>query len=198
MKTRVLQLVDDLSVGLADAAQSEYFYDQILYELHHQVLFTECSLVAATAETASYTLPTTAVRQLMFFWDTQQLDELTIEEAEAIFGLTWRDLIGPPEAYVLERETDRTFRLVPTPDTSSKDFSFMFGLPLGVDFPEYAISVVHTNYSADVHVLFDFPLAFAVLAREFLRESDHQDVDFAEACQMVSAYLLGMITNTQA
>lgn len=194
MKTRVLQLVNDLSLQVVDAAQSDYFYDEVIYELGNAELFTTATLVSVTEGTSSYTLPTPAIQKLMVFWDTQELDYLTIMEAETVFGKTWRDLVGSPEAYVVERENDRTFRLVPQPNITSKDFIFMRGLPFGLDFPEYALAVVHTEFKEDVNELFDMPLAFLVLAKEFTRESPHRDLKFAGSCKQMGTFLLSLIT----
>jgi len=193
-KARVLQLIDDISLSLADVAQSEYFYDQILYDLNQAQVFTVATLVSATLNTGSYIVPTNLVKRLMVFWDTQELDELTIEEAAAVYGLTWRDLRGSPEAYVVERENDRTFRLVPQPDVTTKAAIFMRGMPFGLDFPEYSISIVHTFFSEDVNVLFDLPLAFRVLELEFRRESDHTDEQFSAMCKLISDYIFTLIT----
>lgn len=192
MKARVLQLVDDLSLGLAASDMADFYYDQVIYDFGLAELFTTSTLVTASDGTASYTIPTTAIRRLQVFWDTQELDMLTLEEAESVFGMAWRDMVGPPEAYVVEREADRTLRLVPQPDVSSKDFSFAFGLPFGLDFPEYSIVMTHTEFQEDVSVLFDLPIAFFIMTKEFLRESDHQDEPFARACQTIGTVLMNI------
>ena len=192
-KATVLQRVGDLSFGLADQTACDRFYDECVLSLHqHGEWCTEASLVATTDGTATYTIPAAAGRVLAAFYDDQQLSLESAQGMERVLP-AWRDEQGGVQALVVDGESDRTFRLWRTPEADSRDFSFIFGSPLGLDFPGYAVVIVHTDVRADQPAYLELPIAFFVLEREFLRESDHRDPDFAQACREMGEQLLAMV-----
>lgn len=192
-KATVLQRVDDLSFGLADQPACSRFYDEVVLGLHqHGEWCTEASLVATTTDDATYTLPAAAGRLLCAIYDDQQLSLESAQGMERVHP-TWRDERGAVQAVVVDGESDRSFRLWRIPEADSRDFSFLYGSPLGLDFPEYAVVVFHTDVREDQPPYLELPIAFYVLAREFLRESDHRDPDFAAACQQMADQLLAMV-----
>lgn len=192
-KSDVLDLVDTLSRARADRDICSTYYDDIVYEMALQGTLTAASLVATTADNASYDLPATAVTVLAAVYDTFQLPHTSLKELEAI-NPTWRSEVGDPIAFVTEDEPVRTVRLYPIPDRTSKDFIFMFGSPLGLDFPEYSLALLHTETRTNLATYFDLPVALEILAREFNRESDHKDSEFAEVCRSLAQSTMQMVS----
>jgi hypothetical protein len=193
-KADVLQLVADLSRGLADQSAAGYFYDDVVLDLSKSTVLTEATLISATSGTAAYTAPAEAVDTLGVFWDDNQLSKTPLRDLETV-NPNWRDASGVPRAYVTEAVSDLSFILYPTPEVSSKDFIFLFGSPLGLDFPSYSIGVVHTVAPQDVPTYLEMVVALEIMAREFARESDHRDLETAKICKrLADLYMAVMLT----
>lgn len=191
-KADVLQLVSDLSGGLADPFTSEELYREAVLGIEAQQLLVSLRLFSHDT-TADYDAPPPAVRILAVFYDDR---ELSRESADSLQSLQpdWRDRIGMPVCYVLDSEGDRRFRFFPRPQESSKDLSFPTGTPFGADFPGYAGAMLYTEARQDVPPWLELPLALLILAREFAREStEHRDLAFADGCGKLAARLLGWV-----
>lgn len=188
-KARVLDLVATLGRGQADPTNAERDYRDVVFDAGRFELATEVTLIPAAAGTAQYVLPAGAVRLLGVFYDDVALLPVSLAELEAV-NPQWRDEVGAPVAYVTETETVQTFRLYPVPDIDSKSFVPVVGEPLGLDFPESNLAVVHTEVRDDLPDWTDLVFAFGVLTREFSRESAHRDTEFAAACQQVYGALV--------
>ena len=182
MKSDVLVLVDDFSLGQADPNAASRFYDEIVRDFGRAPYLVNASLVALAAGATGFTLPASAVAILAAFYDDDELVPAMQQEL-ALVNPQWRDERSAPSVYTAENETSREYVLYPRPGAATKDFIFLFGAPMGVDFPEYAIGVVHTETREDVLPWMELPLALFILTREYLRESPHRDPMFAEACQ---------------
>lgn len=191
-KVTTLQRVQDLCVAQADAPSIDCFYDDVVFDLGRRPWLTQASLVATTANTAVYTPPTTLVRMIEVFYDDRVLRETSHRNLEAI-NAQWRDQRGTPAVYTLEKEDSFDFRVYPTPEINSKDFIFLFGAPFGLDFPVYAVAIVHTETRVDLPAWLELPVTFEVLHREFSRESDHQDMAFASACKELADLLFSLV-----
>jgi hypothetical protein len=94
---------------------------------------------------------------------------------------------------VVEDEAHRTFRLYPTPVTTSKSFIFLNGQPLGLDFPAYAVVVFHTETRQDLPAWLELPVALEVAAREMERESNHRHLPFAATAHQLASVLFSMV-----
>ena len=193
-RAEVLALVQDLALDQADAPSIDRYYDDIIYDLGKRPWLTEASLIATVAGTSVYTPADDLIRLLYVFYDNRHLYESSARELESTFGPNWRDRRGTPVAYYVEDESSLDFRLVPEPEVNSKDFSFVFGSPMGLDFPEYAVAVIHTRTVEDLPVWLELPVAFEILFREFARQSDHQDPTFAVTCKQIADLLMMMVT----
>lgn len=192
-KANVLQLVQDISSNQADATAIDRYYDDVVRDLGQHPWLTQATLISITAGTAIYTPATSVIRILDTYYDDRVLRPATLKEMESI-NPAWRDARGTPIAYVNEDETAKDFRLYPNPEVTSKDFIFLFGSPFGLDYPEYAVAIVHTETRIDLPAWLEMPTAFEVLAREFMRESNHQDVAFAKMCKQVADLLLSLVS----
>ncbi len=189
-RATVLQLVDDLSVDVAYSATADQFYDDIVHELAMQAVFTRATLRPITAGTGAVTLPDSGIELLYAVYDDRILAKTTRRQLEMLSS-HWRDHRGTPVAYNEELENDQTLRLYPVPEIGSKAFSFVFGEPLGRDFPEYSVTLVHTE-NEELPEWMDLPMALEILAREFSRESDHRDLEAAEACRQLATLTMFM------
>jgi hypothetical protein len=187
-----LALCQDLCTNQADATSITKFYDEIVSDLGHGNWLIVAELISTTAGTFEYNPPDTIVDFKGAFYDDRWLYRENLRALEAL-NPHWRDERGTPRAYVIEDESNHKFKLYPTPDRDSKDFIFMFGSPLGLDFPTYAVLVLMTELREDLPKWLEMPVAFEILAREFARESDHTDQQFAEACRAISGLLLKMV-----
>lgn len=192
-KSDVLQLVQDLSNGLADVTTSERYYHDTVFDLGKRNFLTNATLIPVVAGTGSYAFPVGAIDLLGLFYDDKQLDLLPLRDLEWI-DPHWRDAEGPPEGYVRQDENDKTFRLYPEPDLPSKDFIFLLGSPLGLDYPEYSLAAIHTETRNDLPAWLELPVAFRILSFEFERESAHRDPAFAKLCNELSQILLLMVS----
>ena len=193
-RATVLQRVQDLSLSQADATAIDRYYDDVIYDLGRRPWLTEASLIAVTAGTAVYSPDVSVLRIVNIFYDDRTLYESNNRELEATFGSSWQDRRGTPVAYTFEDENALDFRLVPKPELNSKDFSFVFGSPMGLDFPEYSVAIIHTEKVEDLPTWLELPVAFEILFREFSRQSDHQDPTFAVTCKQIAELMFQMIS----
>ena len=187
-----ISLVTALSNGDADAITVEQYYAHLLDDLARYPWFVNASLVTLTKGTAEYTLPDNHVKLLAVFYDDLMLD-LVNERALEAQSEVWRDQIGLPIAYTVDDEDAKTYRLYPVPDRPSNDFIFMWGSPLGLDYPPYSVLLLHTEIHNDLPDWMDLPVAFEVLAREYGHESNHRDDEFSDFCAQFAQVLWSMI-----
>lgn len=192
-KADVLSLVQLIGADQADAGQIDRYYSDVVYALAQKRLVTNVSLIPTTFNTAIYSFPASAVELISVFYDDYEVRKASIAECSSYYGSNWRDVKGSPVAYVTENEADRTFRLVPQPQANSKDFIFSHGRPLGLDYPDYAAAVLHTEFRQDLPVWLELPVALDVAAREFSRDSDHRDLEFANITKQIAEFLYAMV-----
>lgn len=192
-KADVLTLIQDLSSGQADAAAIDRFYDDVIRDLGQRPWLAQATLIAITAGTTVYTPATSVIRILDVYYDDHVLRKATKQELEST-NAQWRDEHGTPIVHITEDESAKDFRLYPNPEVSSKDFIFLFGSPFGLDYPEYAVAIVHTETRINLPAWLEMPVAFEILRREFMRESDHKDTEFAGACGQLADLLFLLVT----
>ncbi len=191
-RSSTLALVRSLTLVPPDAGTLDRYYDETVLELGDDPLLFEATLLPVSLDQATFTLPDFAARLQSVFYDNRALDAASLQEMQAI-SPQWRDARRDPCTYVTEGETERTFRLFPQPTQPSQAFSFVTGSPLGVDFPAYAVLVVQTTHPGDAPDLLDLLIAHRILSREFARESQHQDLEYAQRCELLYQVLLAML-----
>lgn len=173
-KTTITALAQDLCHDKADDTQLSTYYDDVLEEL---CKLPNCPFVAATndvsvAAQSDYAFPTNSVRIIAIHYVEAPLSYSSIAGLEA-YDYEWRDLTGDPDFYTYEDVSTRTYTLVPQPDTTDD-----------------TIKVFHTNNrETDIEDWAALSIALAMLSKEFMRPSDHQDPAFAEACKTGSQLL---------
>jgi len=189
MKSDVLQLVSDLSGGLADATVADRLYREIVMDWGQHEWLVSASQVTVDGVTAQYDAPPATLRILAVIFGDTVLSHTTRRALEAVDPV-WRQTTGYPRAWVTETEGDRRFRLYPYPDVASTPMMVVTGALFGADWPPDSIAVIYTENRRDVLDWLQLPLALAILAREFVRESDHQSLGFAKVCNDLSTLLL--------
>ena len=177
------------ALGAATFPEITRLYDDIIFDIGHREALTQVALIASVAGTNSYAFPSTAIDLLTVFFGNRELRKTTLQELEASLGPNWRDKRGIPIVYLLEEENERTFRVIPQPDVSSGSVS---GLGFGSNYPDYAIGIIYTEDVTDVPAYLELPIATEICARELRRESDHRDLDGAEAFAKLANLMFAM------
>jgi hypothetical protein len=171
----VLTLIDTLGLGLTDSTERGVLYDDVVRELGNQEIIIASNTVSVTAGTASYAEPSTSLAILEIHSDQGVLEEHTALQLNNVFGNTWREKKGSPQGYNTDDEDDSSFRLVPIPDEAQ------------------TLTVVHTSEPTDVPVWFELPITLEALYRAFVRESTHQDLDFARSVRDFASALFALL-----
>lgn len=174
-KADVLTLVDDLSLGQANATEAAVFYDEIIRELGFIEVLTGTETITIHAGTSSYNLAVDTIRALEFYNTAGYLPKSAYSGLGALFGASWRTRVGSPLAVTVEDENNNSFSLVPSPNYSD------------------TMTVIRTETRTDVPVWLELPIALEILSREFLRESDHQDLEFSSLAKQIATVSLNMV-----
>lgn len=193
LRADVLSLVQLLANNAADAALINAFYDEAVISLAEQRWLTQASLITLTEGVTTASLPGNAVEILGLYYDNEALTEMNLTDLKYIFGENWRQQKGRPRAYTEEAETRKTVEVCPAPNVPSSAVIPVHGLPLGEDFPTYNGVIINSETRNDVPVHLELPLALLILRREYARESDHQDLAFAESAGALGDMLLEMM-----
>jgi hypothetical protein len=195
-KTEVLTLIQDLALDRADADTIAAYLDDVLKMLaNNSDALCDLELVPVVEGTKTYVLADHQVRLMSAFYDDRELMRTPLQILESVKG--WRTKTGSPRCFVQEGESEGSYTLHPTPERNSKDFIYIWGEPLGKDFPAYSMAVLFTRMpdnTWDIPEWLGFILAWSVLALEFSRVSDHQDPEFAEGCSLFAKELIGLMS----
>ncbi len=192
-KEDVLILAQELAQGNADPVQLDKYYTEVVNEISNKGFFTATRFVDRNSDNRTYTKPEDMNRILQVFYGDTALNIANIQEL-VTFGQDWRLQRGKPFAYTFQGEDAGTFRLFPIPDQPAgpNDFSGA-GEPEGLDFPNYAVTVICTLRKKDVQPYLDLPIALSILKKEFTRESTHTDTAFAELCEQIAGLMLEVV-----
>ena len=174
-KTTTLTLVSDMGLSDTTSTEADRLYDDIVRELGAMGILTENGTKAVTAGTATYTAPTNTIRVLEIHGGYGIIDQMDYAILTNLLGPRFHQRIGRSEMWCHEHETIKDFRLVPSPNESD------------------TFTVLITQYQTNVPSWLEMPIALEVLHREYLRESNHQDVDFAMLCRKLSTMWFSMV-----
>lgn len=193
-RAQVLAFADVLSAGEADQVQLDTYYTEAVRELGHTTdHITNLSLVTGVEDQAVYEAPSQAVRILACFYGQRQLYPETYTGLASAAGPFWRALHGDPVGYTTVDTSDRSVRLFPVPNRAGESYVPLSGL-FGAAYPDYNVFLAHTEERADAPDYLDLYLTFTILAREFARDSAHQDYTFSEACSMLASVALAAVS----
>lgn len=179
-KAEVLALVQDMARDQADDTTISAYHDEVIEELakSEDPPFVALGNFALTSGVSEYSWPSSAIRPLYMWYDGYQLSQ-SKEHRLSAYDIEWRDSSGDPVAWRIDNETARTLRVMPTPDSDSTTTC------------KILYSQERTTYLHDFIVPY---IVFRILYKEFIRPSDHQDIDWAKLCQQVAQlfYILGV------
>lgn len=198
----ITTLITGLGTIATDSTITDQFQNDVIFELSRGVYpnvlaQVGSAFVAATAGNARYTIPTTsgARTPLMIFYDIYQLLQITKEEARS-YDEAWR---GNPTqqvvGYTFDPEDRVNFSLVPPPRESGATIGG--NTPTNVTtWPQNNITVIYaatdTAFAGTTYDDLKLPIAFEVLAREFGRDSDHQDITMSQISHNMAAFFFAM------
>jgi len=191
-KALTVSFVDSMSLDQNNASTTDTFYNDVVKDLSQADLFTNVRLISITKGTTQYTIPDDVVKIQEMFYDSSIIPQSTVSSLNAL-DQEWRDQRGRPIAHVVEEETTKQFRLYKNPDINSKDFIFLFGEPLGRDFPEYSVGIVHTEIRDNNPDWLDYIIGLKVIAKEHQKDSDIVDPQFASLCDQLADLLTGAL-----
>lgn len=194
MKADVLALVDLLSNTLADPTVTPDLYSDIVFDWGSQPILTQATLISLTAKSEEFNLPPQVLDVLAVIWDQRELGKLRLREVEAL-NPSWRNQVGTPNSYIDQAETAKVLALYPAPFMPSGPNTAVHGEPLGQDYPLYSVVLLNTETRQDVMPYLELPLALLILEREFIRESNHRDEDFAMMAGDFGRFLLNCVTS---
>lgn len=192
-KVDVLQLAQDYAGTVPDLPLMDHDYDDVLLALDPTELLVAMTMQEHDAGNNTFRVPHPAIRLLGVWYGEHELAMTTAQQLEAT-QWDWRTREGTPHAAVTETEGDRMFRLFPSPDAQSQEFSFVHGLPFGVDFPGYCVIAAYTEVRDEIPNWLDLPVALAVLARAFAREERYRDPTFASIVRKLSERILLLVS----
>jgi hypothetical protein len=194
----ILSLVTQFSNGSADPIALGLYYDRLTQDLARAPWFVVASVKAVTANTATFVLNSDAdvgpveVKIVGVFYDDRILELINHTALESV-SAGWRDHRGAPIAYTVEDEAAKTYRLYPAPNKPSGSFIFVYGSPLGLDFPPWAVLLLHTESRRAFPDWMDLPAAWSLMAREYGHESRHRDDTLADFSQFLADLLWSMV-----
>lgn len=189
-RTDVLALCQWYANDLADESALNRYLDDVIYEQGRDAIMMNVTLVAV--DNNPYDYPENAIELFDIFYDGKILSAERQESIE-VLSRTWLSSSGTPVAWVKENEEKAQYRLYPRPTATTGDMDFPNAEPFGVDLPDNAIVVIHSEYRPHVLPWMEDWVALEVTAREFLRESDHADPVLAKALAETGQLLRQMV-----
>ncbi len=189
-KTDVIALVEDLAGDrsdtstLTDSTAIDQYYRDAVYEFGLLLDgLTDADFVATTNGTAVYTQPSDAIQVLMLCYGEVQLRP-TMRRALEAYAPLWRTKRGSPQSFTTTDANIHQWRMVPIPDHDGSTIGAL--TPFDAEFPADNLTFISTITADNVPLIDELWLTFDVLAREFSRESDHRDPQFAKVCLQLS------------
>jgi hypothetical protein len=188
-QTATLALVATLSNGQADPTLAMTFYTDVLTRLALQQWHTTATPITVTSKNSTVNFPGNLLELLMFIYDNDVLSNLMLRELEALTP-AWRNSYGRPIAYTLETETAKSGELFPVPNQAPKPIIPVHGLPLGEDYQPGNAIAIFVQSPPDILPILVLPVALKILAREYSRESNHTDLNYATFAETLADLLL--------
>jgi len=189
-KVTATQLVNLLTNEQFDPTQISRTYELLGSELGFESVVTQVTIIPMVAGQADYILPDTAVSLLSLYVNDNELTSATPQMLNTSVGPGWREWEGEPRTYVREDNSSRFFTLFPIPRRDSRAFTLVEGSPLGINFPDDAISVIHTADRSIADLSFpdwlDEFLAFSIVGRIADRDSSARHPQLGAICRSVA------------
>lgn len=181
-----------LSNGQADMTLFPGLYADVVKVLGEQDWHTIATPVTFIGNQNTVNLPPALLNLLTLIYDDTVLSDLELREMESL-NPGWRNVKGSPIAFTREEQQVKAVQLYPTPTFTSPPIIPVHGLPTGQDYAPGNGIAVYSQSVTNVLPYLTLPVALLVLAREYVRESPHQDFAFAMMCKALGEMILGML-----
>lgn len=175
-KADVLALTQTLCLDVADADEISQYYDEIIRELGFGEVIVETDIIETDANQPFYTFSHESLNILEVHQD--QAGRLSPENGNALRasqGASWRLKRGTPSAFTQDQTNSDDLRLFPIPTSPGE------------------LTVIQTVEVDDILEYLELPIALEICNREFLRESGHQDVEFAVVSHALSQFFFNLV-----
>lgn len=196
--TIVTTLLAQLVLDLEDATVPDELYEHILRKTAPAGFNTYAYALQTTAALSGYQYDgaTNLVNIDKVFFDTTPIQRATNEELEAE-SATWilGDTLAAP--YVgLFREAEVV--VYPAPVAGSGAVSGTFATAFGAGFVANQLSLIGDTSETTVLDQLSLPIALAIVADEFSRNSNHQDVEYAATAMELYNLFLALISHQRS
>lgn len=171
-KADVLDLVEDFGVNGVNEDEIDVFYDEIIRELGAFEVLVGTELVSVLSGQAEYMVSGENVKVFEIHHSTRgRLDMVSEQGLRAALGASWMSRTGTPIAATMDQQGGESFRLVPVPNQDA------------------TLTMLVSERKDDVPKWLELIIALQILHREYARESDHQDIQLAQAALALSSIL---------
>lgn len=185
-----------------DNAQNDVFFELSRGMFEDVLAKAGADFIAVTARTRRYTLPTTAKLPLAIFYGPRYLYQIRKDESWATDPFMQQTQADHVVGVIFDPENRTQFALVPPPSHDGRAIN-PGDTPLNFTgvFPEGNVTVLYTRsdlaFPGDLapestYSDLQLPIAIEVMAREYERDSNHQDSNFAQVCHTVAKFFFGM------
>ena len=172
----VLQLVQDISAEQSDDTEATRFYDDVVRDLGFYELLTDAeSKTYSPHDDGLYQMSPDAMRILEIAWNKRRLDRASEFALRALYGASWQLKRQDPVAVTEWSESAGLLRLAPWPTQPG------------------VVDVIKTQTRENLPYWLELPVALMIIGREFRRESNHQDIKFADAANELGALFLMLL-----
>jgi len=192
VKADVQALVALLSNGQADMVLFDGIYADVINTLGSGRWHTTATPLTFVNRQSLVNLPASLLDILAVIYDDTVLSDLELRELESL-NRAWRNQLGNPVAYTRQSETAKTIEVFPVPAQVPVPIIPVHGLPTGEDYQPGNGICIYSENRTDALAYLTIPVALKVLAREYMRESDHVDFAFAKLCEQACDLLLALM-----
>lgn len=165
-----------LSNGQGDTNLFSQFYSDVMNVLGPKRWHTTMTNLTVSEGSPLVALPSTLLDLITVLYNGRFLSLLELREVE-VLNSGWRNQMGEPTSYIEQAEQAQTIELYPSPRASSSTNA----------------TAIYVENRANSLPILTLPIALLILQREFVRESDHTDVEFGNLCGELGQLILEML-----
>lgn len=175
-KADVLALAQTLALDVADDDEISQYYDEIVRELAFREIIVATNIIEVQAGAPFYSFSDDNINTLEIHHS--QTGRLSPENGNALRasqGPDWRVKRGSVSAFTQDQTSTDNFRLFPIPTSPGE------------------LTIIQTVEVDEILEYLELPIALEICHREFMRESGHQDVEFAIMAHGLSKFFLNLV-----
>jgi len=184
-----VELANFLALTSMTDTQLDAYYVESVLALQDSQVQVAASIIEVGSGVFVYDWPEDCIRILTAFYANKELTRAPVHQLD-LQQRDWRSETGIPVHYVLNHEAERTVRLYPIPLLDGDPVPFP--TDFGSSYPDGNLVLLYVTDNLDVPDWLDLPIACAILAKEFSRESSHCDKKAAELYLRLATVLRGI------